>query len=269
MNEDKAAGALQARQRGHNARKKRTEEGNAATNVQKIYRGRSAREKKTGAPQRFYTPAEVASHDRFDDIWVSYFHKVYDLTELVQNNAGPLTQPIVDAAGTDISHWFNDDPPHDVRTHIDPTTELEMPFTPMGRFLHCATDGAASDYSTNIKMPWWKDKKKYNIGSLTTCTRKIKLMNILTKQTTVLEVPSEETLNEIQRRYLAHNAHSGSYTWKRSDGAQIARVLNMKLTLAENGIPDDVPTFTDKLDIDEDFYIPTIHLYFSDDLTEM
>ena len=31
------------------------------------------------------------------------------------------------------------------------------------------------------------------------------------------EVCSEETLEEIQRRYLAYNQHSGSYTWKRTD----------------------------------------------------
>ena len=47
---------------------------------------------------------------------------------------------------------------------------------------------------------------------------------------------------------------------------QVGRVLRMNATLDENGIPDDMPNF-DALDIDEDFYLPTIHLYFSDDLT--
>ena len=40
----------------------------------------------------------------------------------------------------------------------------------------------------------------------------------------------------------------------------------MKLTLDENGIPDDTDEFED-LNIDPDFYIPTIQLYFADDLT--
>ena len=48
--------------------------------------------------------------------------------------------------------------------------------------------------------------------------------------------------------------------------SQIARLLDMKLTLDENGIPDDTDEFED-LNIDPDFYIPTIQLYFSDDLT--
>ena len=38
------------------------------------------------------------------------------------------------------------------------------------------------------------------------------------------------------------------------------------VTLDENGIPDDTDEFED-LNIDPDFYIPTIQLYFSDDLT--
>lgn len=29
-----------------------------------------------------------------------------------------------------------------------------------------------------------------------------------------MEVPSEETLGEIRRRYLALNSHAGSYVWK-------------------------------------------------------
>ena len=40
----------------------------------------------------------------------------------------------------------------------------------------------------------------------------------------------------------------------------------MRKTLDENGIPDDMPDF-DALDIDEEFYTPVLHLYFSDDLT--
>ena len=45
-------------------------------------------------------------------------------------------QPLIDAAGTDISHWF-DPVSKAVRTYIDPETEFEVPFTPMGNFLHC------------------------------------------------------------------------------------------------------------------------------------
>ena len=103
------------------------------------------------------------------------------------------------------------------------------------------------------------------IGKLTTKTRRIKLLNMLTKQETVIEVCCEETLQAIQARYPEYNEHAAAYTWKRTD-AKVGRVLRMNETLEENGVPDDMPNF-DSLDIDEDFYLPTIHLYFSDDLT--
>ena len=40
----------------------------------------------------------------------------------------------------------------------------------------------------------------------------------------------------------------------------------MRATLDANGIRDETPAF-DNLNIDPDWYIPVIHLYFSDDLT--
>ena len=40
----------------------------------------------------------------------------------------------------------------------------------------------------------------------------------------------------------------------------------MRETLDANGIPDESVQF-DALDIDPDTFIPTIHLYFSDDLS--
>ena len=122
-----------------------------------------------------------------------------------------------------------------------------------------------ASWSTAIETPWWKDKA-YVLGSLTKKTRKVKLLNMLSRQETTIEVCSEETLNEIQRRYLGYNAHAQSYTWKRTDSKAVGRVLDMRKTLEENGIADDMPSF-DKLNIDEDFYIPVLHLYFSDDLT--
>ena len=54
-----------------------------------------------------YTPAEVAVHNTHTDCWVSFLGRVFDLTKLVSENEGVLTQPIVASAGTDISHWFN------------------------------------------------------------------------------------------------------------------------------------------------------------------
>lgn len=62
-------------------------------------------------------------------------------------------------------------------------------------------------------------------------------------------------------RYLDYNAHAASYTWKFQ-----GRVLDMELTLAENGIEDESDEF-DRLSVPDDFYTPPLMLYFNDDLT--
>lgn len=84
---------------------------------------------------------------------------------------------------------------------------------------------------------------------------------MLTKNDDVLEVSSEETLNEILDRYIELNEHAASYTWKR-----LGRPLDMHKTLEENDIPDETSEFVN-LNIDEDSYIPCVHLYYNDDLT--
>jgi len=68
-------------------------------------------------------------------------------------------------------------------------------------------------------------------------------------------------MNEILDRYLEYNNHAASYTWKR-----LARPLDMDKTLEENDIPDETEEFQD-LNIDEDEYVPAVHLYYNDDLT--
>jgi len=254
----------QRRRREKNARKQVEQENKAAISIQSRQRGKRERHKAQKEGQRYYTPAEVAAHNRADDLWVSFFGRVVDLTKLVEDNPGSLVHPIIEAAGTDISHWF-DDVTKNVRTYMDPETEFDVPFTPMGAFLHCPPPKPTIDWSSNIGTPWWKDKS-YSIGQLTEKTRKITLFNMLTKQSTILEVCSEETLEEIQRRYLVHNGHSASYTWKRTDHVGGTRLLSMRETLDANGILDESMQF-DALNIDPDTFIPTIHLYFSDDLT--
>jgi len=261
--QNQAASKVAAAKKGQNARRQKKAENNGATVVQARVRGRNERAK-AAQGQRYYTPDEVSLHNRSDDLWVSMFGKVSDLTKLVADNPGNLVQPIIEAAGTDISHWF-DPVTKVVKTFIDPKTELEAPFCPMGEFLHCPPSMPTTEWSSNIGKPWWKDRT-LQIGSLTTKTRKIRLFNMLTQQESVIEVCCEETLDEIQSRYLPYNQHSGSYVWKRSDDTNLARILNMKKTLNENGIPDEDLQF-DLLNMDADEHIPTIHLYFADDLT--
>ena len=47
----------------------------------------------------------------------------------------------------------------------------------------------------------------------------------------------------------------------------IGNNLDMTKTLQQNGITDESETFYE-LNMDEDQFLPAIHLYFNDDLTE-
>ncbi len=109
-------------------------------------------------------------------------------------------------------------------------------------------------------LPWWKDEQ-FRIGTLTVKTRKLRVINLYTKDDDVIDVATEETLNEILDRYIELNEHAASYTWKR-----LGRPLDMDRSLEENDIPDETEEFID-LNIDEHAYIPAVHLHYNDDLT--
>ena len=69
-------------------------------------------------------------------------------------------------------------------------------------------------------------------------------------------------MTEILERYVKHNAHAASYTWKYD-----MRNLDMDQTLEENSIPDEDEEFY-TLGMNDDTYLPAIHLFFNDDLTD-
>mmetsp|Transcript_3223 Transcript_3223/g.4958 ORF Transcript_3223/g.4958 Transcript_3223/m.4958 type:complete len:226 (+) Transcript_3223:53-730(+) len=212
------------------------------------------------AKKRFYTHDDLKKHNSGRDCWVAYFGKVYDLTPLLASYNGELAGPIIQAAGTDISHWF-DEATHEPRTHIDPETQIRCVYCPQGRYIHVPPRYPDSSWRTDFGTPWWRDRK-YCIGDLTSKVRRIDVMNLLTRQVQALSVPAEETIDEVQQRYLAYNFHAKSYTWKR-----LGKPLDMTKTLAENGVPDE-DTELDRLGIDPDDHVPVLHLYFNDDLTE-
>lgn len=69
-------------------------------------------------------------------------------------------------------------------------------------------------------------------------------------------------MSQIQERYLKNfNAHAKGYMWKR-----LGELLDMSQTLQKNGIADESDKF-ETLGMNEDEWLPTLHLYFSDDLT--
>jgi hypothetical protein len=214
------------------------------------------------ATKRFFTANEVREHGSEDDAWVSARGKVLDLTSLIAKYRGTLTQPLVRVAGSDISHWF-DHSTGDLKKCIDDTTGLETYAQPFGRFVHVPTLRADTTVDATYDLPWWNDPT-FVIGELTKKSRKVRIVNTLNGHETMLEVCSEETLQEILNRYLAINAHAASYTWKRIDTEP--RVLDMAKTLDENRIGDESDEF-EALGLPADFYIPAVHLYFNDDLT--
>jgi len=206
----------------------------------------------------------VAEHNTSEDCWVTIFHQVFDLSKLVAENFdSSLVDPIVLAAGTDISHWF-DRETREPKKFVNPETGLLDFFCPQGRYLHVPPTSSVSDYRGEcvpFDISWWHDNDRFCIGRLTKQVRKVSIMNTLTKDEETIEVACEETLNEILERYLKYNSHAFSYTWKR-----MGQVLNMNLSLAENGVVDESEDCL-YLGMDPQEYVPMLHLYFDDDLT--
>ena len=93
----------------------------------------------------------------------------------------------------------------------------------------------------------------------------VRIVNTLSKQEVILEVCTEETMQQILDRYMDYNGHASSYTWKALDNGDF-RPLDMSKTLEQNGIYDETKEF-ERLRIDRDFYVPVLHLYYNDDLT--
>eukprot|EP00290_Baffinella_frigidus_P006108 CAMPEP_0180133432 /NCGR_PEP_ID=MMETSP0986-20121125/9541_1 /TAXON_ID=697907 /ORGANISM="non described non described, Strain CCMP2293" /LENGTH=234 /DNA_ID=CAMNT_0022073557 /DNA_START=128 /DNA_END=832 /DNA_ORIENTATION=+ len=221
----------------------------------------------------YYTPREVQAHNSpHDDCWVSFLGLVYDMTPLLRENPGELAQPIADVAGTDISHWF-DPKTSDVKRHMNVNTGLEEYYIPMGRFLQIPPSDPTDDFQTDFELPWWMDHKRgeasqYWVGMLSAKTRPIRIVNMLTKDEHTLEVCSEDTLAQIEEKYLKYNMHAASYTWKRipDGGAADMQLLDMAKNLEGNGVRDESGEYED-LGMDEDYYTPSLHLYFKDDLT--
>ncbi|KYO31593.1 cytochrome b5 domain-containing protein 1 [Alligator mississippiensis] len=174
-----------------------------------------------GRRPRYFTPREVEAHARPRDLWVSFLGRVHDLTPLAREHEGDvLLRPILEAAGTDITHWFNPKT-RDLQTCVDPLTGCPRYYTPQGRVLHVPPLLPRSDWANDFGVPWWKDVK-YEVGILSAKTRLVRVINTLTSQEHMLEVCAEESLWEILRRYLPNNAHAGSYTWKHAASMPLA-----------------------------------------------
>ncbi|XP_054848329.1 cytochrome b5 domain-containing protein 1 isoform X2 [Eublepharis macularius] len=135
---------------------------------------------------RYYSPQEVSVHNRPTDLWLSFLGRVYDLTPLAKEYKGDLLlKPLLEAAGKDISHWFNPKT-KDIQMHINPLTGCLKYYTPQGRFVHIPPPLPRSDWANDFGVPWWKDSR-YEVGILSTKTRHIRIINTLTSQEHTLE----------------------------------------------------------------------------------
>ena len=93
----------------------------------------------------------------------------------------------------------------------------------------------------------------------------MKILNVLNQDEDTIEICCEDKISRILTRYLEYNKHAGSYTWKALVKNDVIN-LNMKATLDENGIVDESNKF-ETAGLEYDFYLPTLLLYFNDDLT--
>jgi hypothetical protein len=60
-------------------------------------------------------------------------------------------------------------------------------YCPQGRYLHIPPQEPDSAWDNSFGTPWWKNEK-FCIGSLTKKTRKLRIINMLTKHDDILEV---------------------------------------------------------------------------------
>ena len=203
---------------------------------------------------KYFTKHDLLTYNTINKCYISLFADVYDITDTISSNKlKPQSETLYKFAGKDVSHFFNPE----TRKPYEPSPDLKNVADAVAR------DRVGELHSAKCADLLWFDDRSLVIGKMTGREVKVRFVNTLNYIEHTLVVPVEETLNEICYRYLAMNKHAKSYTWKDINGC----VLNMELTLKENGICEKY----DELEYinvpDEEIYVPTIYLYFNDDLT--
>ena len=195
----------------------------------------------------YYSLNELAQHNDSTDAWICLFGLIYDITPLVPTG---LFQQFVNHAGHDLSLFF-DEQTHEPRTRIDPQTHQSVPLI-----------DHLSAIQAHNSAPFWQTTD-YLIGRLIEHPRLIRLLHSFDPlHPHLLEVDDDETVGQIAKKFLAHNAHVFSYTW-RYDG----RTLDFHKTLRENGIDNDEVQHEKYIWRSNTDFHPTIVLHYTDDLT--
>ncbi len=234
------------------------------------YSATAAREAAAALP--VYCPSDVARHSSQDDAWVSIAGVVFDVTPLLRPGGVSMAsdaQLLLASAGTDVSRFFTPSG-SDLRTFVDPVTNLVSPYLPSGRFPHIPpTATPTTGWAPPSSPPWWRNPALV-VGRLTARARRIRVVNTLTAHEHLLHVGAEQTLAEIATKYLEYNAHAAGYTWKvlKPDYDSAILPLDMALTLEGNKVPDDSEEVEALgLDTEDNDLLPTVLLYYSDGLT--
>ncbi len=103
--------------------------------------------------RRYYMPGEVGTHNTANDCWVSLFGDVLDITQLVQTHYTAEAEPLVKAAGTDITHWF-DPKTREPKSFVNPKTQLREYFAPNGLYLQLPPAGPSSTFEPSTDVPY-------------------------------------------------------------------------------------------------------------------
>lgn len=190
--------------------------------------------------------ADVALHNRRGDAWVTLSGTVLDVTGVIDREPDARRAAVLlRRAGGAVDDLF-DARTGEPRTFVSPVTGLREPFCPDGGGVPppgVALVAPTTEGFDASSTPWWRDGRLV-VGRLSARPRgrRLRVINTLTGQDDVVDVPDELTLGEMQRRCFArfNSACGSAYEWRALVGGRPA-VLDAGKTLAGNGLPCDAP----------------------------
>ena len=195
---------------------------------------------------------------------------VYDITQLLSLYPPSVVESFLSVAGTDISYLFKpcgsrgtsvlsvDD--FDIGTAAHPITNLVSSRAGAHMFAYPLTEAP--------HIPWWQDMSLI-IGRLSAKLRKVTVKNTLTGHEQVMDIPSEDVVADIQKKYMECNWQAEGYTWKalrKAGEAMVLFELDMNSTLEENGIADETKIF-EKMQMVSANFVPVLYLHLTDSLS--
>ncbi|XP_055546801.1 cytochrome b5 domain-containing protein 1 [Wyeomyia smithii] len=173
----------------------------------------------------FFLPDEVVVHNHAGSAWVIFHGNVFDITSLFEENSNlthKIYQLLLAFAGKNLSVYFKDS--NTARFRISKDGFRVPLFLPV------------KIRNKHTGKLWWRDQSLL-LGEITAQERKIRILNNITFKIDELVVCEEDTIAEIQRKFLCYNQNNTNYTWKTClDLTETASDLRLDKTLTENGI---------------------------------